>query len=134
VVVQIFPPTAFSLPPKKHPFVDAMVRLLIQAGVRGKQLPVQTNLMFRQTRQFNRDVEFIHGLCDEIIKSRLANPEESDDLLNLMLNGTDGQTGDRLSAENIRYQMVTFLIAGMNRTSFQFLSSMLSWYISILSY
>jgi len=64
-----------------------MVRLLIQAGVRGKQLPVQTSLMFRHARQFNRDVEFIHGLCDEIIRSRIANPTDSDDLLNLMLKG-----------------------------------------------
>src|SRR5215470_2526464 len=34
-----------------------------------------------------------------------------------MLNGRDPQTGEGLSDENIRYQMVTFLIAGHETTS-----------------
>src|SRR5215217_445683 len=135
----------------QHPFVAAMVRTLIQAGVRGKQLPVQTSLMFRQARQFNQDVEFIHSLCDEIIRSRLAGTaaapkctpspsaakqpprplgahppqggaplrpsaaKQPQDLLDLMLHGAGTETG--LSVENIRYQMVTFLIAGHETTS-----------------
>ena len=39
------------------------------------------------------------------------------DLLGLMLQGRDPVTGEGLSDENIRYQMVTFLIAGHETTS-----------------
>ena len=39
------------------------------------------------------------------------------DILDTMLEATDPQTGERLSDENIRYQMVTFLIAGHETTS-----------------
>ncbi len=34
-----------------------------------------------------------------------------------MINGKDPETGYQLSDENIRYQMVTFLIAGHETTS-----------------
>jgi len=68
-----------------------MIRLLIQAGVRGKQLPVQTALKFRQARQFDEDVSFIHQLCDDIIQERLKSSDGSatshQDLLDLMLHG-----------------------------------------------
>lgn len=38
--------------------------------------------------------------------------ETHDDLLDTMLKGRDPKTGKGLTPENIRYQLVTFLIAG----------------------
>ncbi len=39
------------------------------------------------------------------------------DLLNSMLSGIDRKTGERLDDVNIRYQIITFLIAGHETTS-----------------
>lgn len=39
------------------------------------------------------------------------------DILDVMRNAKDRQTGERLSDENIRYQLMTFLAAGQETTS-----------------
>ena len=53
-----------------------------------------------------------------IAKRRLMKPDEAPrDLLGLMLNAKDPLTGERLDDENIRNQLVTFLIAGHETTS-----------------
>lgn len=58
------------------------------------------------------------SLVDQIIEERKASsaPEEVD-LLARMLNGKDPETGEMLDDENIRYQIITFLIAGHETTS-----------------
>jgi cytochrome P450/NADPH-cytochrome P450 reductase len=63
-----------------------------------------------QKRQEN--VQKMHALSDEIIAERKRNPKpEVKDLLNTMLNATDRETGEKLSDENIRYNMCTFLVS-----------------------
>ena len=58
------------------------------------------------------------SLVDHIIAERKAQPqEEADDLLSHMLSGKDPETGETLDDENIRYQIITFLIAGHETTS-----------------
>lgn len=57
-------------------------------------------------------------LVDHIIAERKEHPQEgADDLLSHMLNGKDPETGETLDDENIRYQIITFLIAGHETTS-----------------
>jgi len=46
------------------------------------------------------------------VKERKESGEDKGDLLDTMLKGRDPKTGAGLSSENIRYQLVTFLIAG----------------------
>jgi cytochrome P450/NADPH-cytochrome P450 reductase len=48
----------------------------------------------------------------ELVKERKDSGEDKGDLLDTMLKGRDPKTGAGLSSENIRYQLVTFLIAG----------------------
>lgn len=48
----------------------------------------------------------------QLIKKRKDSNENIGDLLDIMLKGRDPKTGVGLSFENIRFQMVTFLIAG----------------------
>ena len=55
------------------------------------------------------------GLIAE--RKKHGDPVEKKDILELMLNATDPQTGERLSDENVRYQMVRFLVAGHETTS-----------------
>src|SRR5881628_913795 len=58
-------------------------------------------------------------IADTLIAERRRDPDAAwqQDLLNVMLTGVDPVTGETLSDENIRFQMVTFLIAGHETTS-----------------
>lgn len=60
----------------------------------------------------------MNSLVDRMITERKANPDDNiKDLLSLMLYAKDPVTGETLDDENIRYQIITFLIAGHETTS-----------------
>ncbi len=102
-----------------HPFVAAMVDALEEAGQRGRRPGVVTNLMVGTRRRYEADQALLAKVAEQLIAERRSDPDGAsrDDLLNVMLNGVDPVTGEKLSDENIRYQMVTFLIAGHETTS-----------------
>eukprot|EP01113_Clastostelium_recurvatum_P037740 TRINITY_DN5547_c1_g1_i4.p1 TRINITY_DN5547_c1_g1~~TRINITY_DN5547_c1_g1_i4.p1 ORF type:complete len:1173 (-),score=234.29 TRINITY_DN5547_c1_g1_i4:17-3535(-) len=103
-----------------HPFVGAMVGTLVEAGDRGRRPKIANNLMLKTKMKYNRDISFMHKMADDIIANRQAHPSppsRTPDLLDRMLAGRDPVTGQGLSVENIRYQLVTFLIAGHETTS-----------------
>jgi cytochrome P450/NADPH-cytochrome P450 reductase len=100
-----------------HPFVDAMLGALLEAGKRTRRLPMQNRIMFLAQRQFDAHGRFMHEICDELIAHRRREPSGARDLLALMLDAVDPITGERLDDENIRYQLLTFLIAGHETTS-----------------
>jgi cytochrome P450/NADPH-cytochrome P450 reductase len=102
-----------------HPFVEAMVRVLAESGNRAKRAPLQTQLMLLTQRQFHADTHYMHDVTRDLIaKRRTLTPEESPrDLLGLMLSSKDPLTGEKLDDDNIRNQLVTFLIAGHETTS-----------------
>ncbi|CAF1114205.1 unnamed protein product [Adineta steineri] len=102
---------------KMHHFVDAMVNILSESSNRVRRLPLQNTLMRGTAKKYNDDIAYIHKLCDEIVQQRREHPNDINDLLNRMMKGKDPDTGYQLSDENIRYQMVTFLIAGHETTS-----------------
>ncbi len=78
------------------------------------RLPIGNRLRIREHRQFHEDTTYMNSLVDEIIAERKAGGGESEtnDLLSSMLTGVDKETGEHLSDINIRYQIITFLIAG----------------------
>jgi cytochrome P450/NADPH-cytochrome P450 reductase len=85
---------------------------------RASRLPVQERLSFREHREFDADVEFMNDLVDRIIREGRQHPDSSRiDLLGRMLSGVDKQSGAGLDDVNIRYQIITFLIAGHETTS-----------------
>ncbi|MEP6557741.1 MAG: cytochrome P450 [Burkholderiales bacterium] len=102
-----------------HPFVAAMVDALDEAGQRGRRPNVLSNMMLVTKRRYEADQQVLAKVAEQLIAERRADPKGADknDLLNVMLNGVDPVTGEKLSDENIRYQMVTFLIAGHETTS-----------------
>ena len=63
----------------------------------------------------------MNALVDEVIRRRKAGGTEAiaanRDLLSYMLTGVDKQTGEGLTDTNIRYQILTFMIAGHETTS-----------------
>ena len=103
-----------------HPFVQHMVSALTLAQETAYGGGPTKQLDALKAAQFQEDVDFMNGLMDKIIaerKQKMQSGPVKHDLLNAMLTGVDKQTGERLDDRNIRYQMITFLIAGHETTS-----------------
>lgn len=103
-----------------HPFVGAMVDALSEAGARTRRPPVANRLKLLTNRKFEHDLAMLQGLADDLVAQRRRQPRDAaaqKDLLDIMLGGRDPATGEGLSDENIRNQLVTFLIAGHETTS-----------------
>ncbi len=100
---------------KLHPFLEAMGRVLTNAMNRLTRLPIQNRWMPQS--QYRADIAAMNQLVDEVIRTRREQPTDANDLLNLMLNAVDPETNERLDDLNIRYQVITFLIAGHETTS-----------------
>ncbi|MDR4399505.1 bifunctional cytochrome P450/NADPH--P450 reductase, partial [Bacillus atrophaeus] len=102
----------------QHPFITSMLRALKEAMRQTQRLSLQDKLMVKAKQQFQHDIEVMNALVDRIIAERKENPDENvKDLLSLMLHAEDPVTGERLDDENIRHQIITFLIAGHETTS-----------------
>ena len=102
-----------------HPFVDAMVDALKEAGNRARRPELINRAMLGSDRRYQADIKELHEVADQLIAERRRDPraQEKDDLLARMLSAKDPVTGQGLSDENVRFQMVTFLIAGHETTS-----------------
>ncbi|MGE7884690.1 bifunctional cytochrome P450/NADPH--P450 reductase [Bacillus sp. NPDC094077] len=100
-----------------HPFIMSMVRALEDSMNRLQRTNPNDPLYEKGNLQLQEDIQFMNELVDKIIKDRKISGEEGNDLLAHMLNGKDPETGESLDDENIRYQIITFLIAGHETTS-----------------
>ncbi|WNZ06742.1 cytochrome P450 [Streptomyces sp. 11x1] len=101
-----------------HPFVEAMTRSLKYIQVKGESIPGTEIFRWKQTDQLDNDVALMNSLVDEVIAQRKASGDTSTtDLLGRMLHTPDPKTGEPLDDTNIRYQAITFLIAGHETTS-----------------
>src|SRR5918994_5422010 len=102
-----------------HPFVASMMLALSENTAALSRLPIQNRLMRRINRPLQEAITFMNSMVDQIITQRKAGGERSEkkDLLDYMLTGVDKETGEHLDDINIRYQIITFLIAGHETTS-----------------
>ncbi|GMX65328.1 bifunctional P-450/NADPH--P450 reductase [Paenibacillus elgii] len=101
-----------------NPFIVSMVRSLDEAMHYGNRLPIQNMLMVKTKRQYEQDIQSMFSLVDKIIAERKAKGDQGEtDLLARMLTAKDPETGQQLDDQNIRYQIITFLIAGHETTS-----------------
>ncbi|ODU21748.1 MAG: reductase [Sphingomonas sp. SCN 67-18] len=98
-------------------FLEALARALGESLNMITRLPIQQRLARKQARQFAADIAEMNALVDAIIADRRTHPTDGKDLLNLMLTAVDPETGEGLDDLNIRYQVLTFLIAGHETTS-----------------
>lgn len=99
-----------------HPFLQALSRTLDYSMTRIRHLPY-SKLFQRDRRQAEKDVKLLLTVVNEIMAQREQHPTDGKDLLNLMLNERDPHTEKKLDQANIRYQIMTFLIAGHETTS-----------------
>ena len=106
-----------------HPFIPAMIAMLSTGQRIGSLNAMPGARMFanRLRRQNAPHVQYIDELLDGVIARRRASDDAvgaaGNDLLGLMLSAAHPETGERLSDLNIRYQILTFLVAGHETTS-----------------
>ena len=98
---------------KMHPFVDAMMGMLAEAGNRARRPALVTKMMTSTNAKYLEDSQTQQRIAAEVVQSRRENPTAKRDLLNAMMAGKDPKTGEGLRDELIMANMVTFLIAGM---------------------
>lgn len=105
--------------PALHPFLQALGRALQESMDRLFRPPGLGFLFAAKARRFRDDVTEMNALVDGVIAQRRAQPPSAwpQDLLSLMLTEVDPKTGARLSDENIRFQVLTFLVAGHETTA-----------------
>ncbi len=102
------------------PFVAAMIRTLKLGRRRAflRLLPGGAAALRRMARREAGNRELIDGLVDRIIAERMARADDTtDDLLGLMLHEAHPDSGARLDPVNVRHQIITFLVAGHETTS-----------------
>ncbi|GAB2819185.1 cytochrome P450 [Streptomyces daliensis] len=111
---------------RPHPFVTAMVGTLSFAQRRNVVPPPLTPLLLRgATKRNAADTAYLNRTVDEVIARRReggggdegAGAGGTGDLLDRMLETAHPETGERLTSDNIRRQIITFLIAGHETTS-----------------
>lgn len=102
-----------------HPFIESMLVALQEAIDRAVALPFVHAMNVGRRQRYEKHVQNLKDIVDAVIAERKAGGGATDakDLLSLMLTGSDPATGEKLSDENIRYQIITFLIAGHETTS-----------------
>ncbi|MCF1592022.1 cytochrome P450 [Streptomyces muensis] len=100
---------------RPHPFVTAMVGTLTYAQ---RLNTVPTPLLIRRAARRNRDdIARLNSTVDDLVRARTASGGGEGDLLGRMLETAHPETGERLSPENVRRQVITFLVAGHETTS-----------------
>ncbi len=99
------------------PFLESLATALIECMNKTVRLPIQQRFAKKGQARLEAAIGTMNTLVDQVIAERRANPTDGGDLLNLMLEATDPETGEKLSDLNIRYQILTFLIAGHETTS-----------------
>lgn len=102
-----------------HPVVAAMLRALTYINRSAYSHPLVERTVFRTQRaQHLADVAFVNAEVDAVIATRQrAGAGLHDDLLERMLTAADPETGERLDAQNIRHQILTFLAAGQETSA-----------------
>lgn len=106
---------------ERHPMVAALLRALYTSGQKtklgsvpgGRILGPWYDLRNREHQRYADD------LLDELIDNRESarSAEGNGDILDLMLSTRHPVTGESLSQRNIRYQILTFLVAGYETTA-----------------
>ncbi|KAH8891028.1 cytochrome P450 [Thozetella sp. PMI_491] len=99
-------------------FAEYMVDTLIEVGKQSHRMELENWLRFRSRQKLDREIHAMWDICDKLVAERRAHPRpDVDDIINTMLTAKDPVTGKGFTDENIRYQMVTFMVAGHETTA-----------------
>ena len=82
----------------------------------------------QRNRQFNQAVRSLKQAVDEIIAARRQRPGDSGDLLAMLMAARDEETGEGMSDQQLRDEVMTLMLAGHETTA-----NALSWTFYLLS-
>jgi unspecific monooxygenase len=103
---------------RPHPFVAAMVGTLTYAQrLNTVPSPLAPLLMRDASRRNATHIAYLNRTVDDLVRARRGSGRGDGDLLDRMLETAHPETGERLSDENVRRQVITFLVAGHETTS-----------------
>ncbi|MDF3298927.1 cytochrome P450 [Streptomyces tropicalis] len=103
---------------RPHPFVTAMVGTLRHAQRLNTVPAVLAPLLLRGASRRNAaDIGLLNRTVDDLVAARRTAGGGAGDLLDRMLETPHPVTGEHLSPENVRRQVITFLVAGHETTS-----------------
>ncbi|WEO93843.1 cytochrome P450 [Streptomyces sp. FXJ1.172] len=103
---------------RPHPFVTAMVGTLTYAQrLNSVPAPLAPLMLRAAARRNAADMAHLNRTVDDLVAARRRSGRGEGDLLDRMLETAHPRTGERLSAENVRRQVITFLVAGHETTS-----------------
>jgi len=109
---------------RPHPLVTAMVGTLTYAQrLNTVPTPLVPWVLRGARRRNEADTAYVNRTVDDLVRARRAGGDRrvggggEGDLLDRMLETAHPETGERLSTENIRRQVITFLAAGHETTS-----------------
>jgi cytochrome P450 len=77
-------------------------------------------------RRFQAARAVLHGAVDHVISQRRRTPSDNADLLSMLLSARDEETGETMTDEQLRVEVLTFLLAGQETTS---LALTWTWYL-----
>ncbi|MFB7225007.1 cytochrome P450 [Streptomyces sp. NPDC056227] len=101
-----------------HPFLNALLGALVESLRRSQELPMMTKFRKADDKKYRENIQQMQELVESVIKERRQGEGSGEeDLLGLMLEATDPDTGKLLADDNVRDQVLTFLIAGHETTS-----------------
>ena len=70
-----------------------------------------------ESRRFERSLDELRAVIDDLLDEREKNGEPGEDLLGLMLSARDEETGEGMSRKQIGYELMTFMLAGHETTA-----------------
>jgi cytochrome P450 len=79
-----------------------------------------------KARQFEQARFILRQAVEYVINERRRHPSHSADLLSMLMDARDEETGERMTDEQLRVEVTTFLLAGQETTS---LALTWTWYL-----
>jgi cytochrome P450 len=119
-----------SLSPEEVAEVGRQITFLLDVITERGQAPFRIGEMIptARNRRFDAGVDSINSIIYRLIEDRRASGELGDDLLGMLLNAQDEETGDRMNNQQLRDELVTMFLAGHETTAIA-----ISWSIILLS-
>jgi cytochrome P450 len=97
-----------------------------QSGASFGSLGIAERFQRARARRFAEARFVLRQAVDYVIDQRRRNPSGNADLLSMLMDARDDETGERMTDEQLRVEVTTFLLAGQETTS---LALTWTWYL-----
>lgn len=88
----------------------------------GDRLPTKGNRLFREA------MDYLNGIVDRVIAERRVQGTAGEDLLDILMDAADEDTGEVMTDKQLRAEVMTMMISGHDTTA-----TMVAWALLILS-